>query len=1268
MGIRNKSASDKFRKRQQSVRQRTPHWRLQKDYVISKPLSRLRTKHSGIRSYVDENIPSVTTVIKPVKNEEVILTTRDTKGILNELKSTEELSTSIVAIPSLNERIVAIEENLFKVTHNGNNGNDIHYTVSPLDDTGKIVDNTTFVVNSQSGSVQTDEAEIRLLAVTNEKATNTVTITEPTVKKKLKSKGSTKEKVKTFIIAGLLALLLGMKGKPAEVCKVNVLPSDVTASEINATVHQPHNIVIPEIPSLGPVNSAAIANFEILQLHQTKLADALIASGLQRVEAANNAFRMGTVIEQVRNENVSRNFRKQIKVLDKNIKDSNDYSNDLSKENESLKKDLEDLEDRLKTLEDKLFKKEQDIERLEDNEDHLYRILLDEKDERNLDAQRATFELTEAGKTYQNLYDLQDKEISNLRENEDYLHEMLESSRFSEKQKDTFINRLDNIQVQKDKRIDEMNSVFSELNNLLADIKIVSQDTGNVEKDIVSKISELLSLKKDLDVKIIDLEASNVVSQQDIKDLKEQKSNLTETIETLEQQIVDNIAYHTEQISKLGLKNRDLRIQDEEDRKNALLQAEKKSKESGLKEGYDKGFAEGLIKGTNTGISDSQKVAEQNRKDLIDAHNKELELLKESHKILLNDHYVKGRKEVSDAIGSQVATLQQKLNLARRSSQSFQEWAAPHIRLLQLPNGKYEVDYNVEHISKISPLLKDYIADLAKQFEEEMNNKHGLAKGNIPGVVDLKITQRSYTSNGMLGKLRNMVFGPQQTQLKRYQMVYLASSQKVGENGRPAPYVYHDFMPLDPEDLAPYKELLEKAAAVTVTTVTTTLTNTKFDTVTDIRTNTLTNTKTETETVTATPVLNTSMFNKHKKTVVLPGSVTTVTEYVTPSASIPTATPSPFTETVTSTATVTETASTVTVQATETSTLTVTAQPTPTNVVITKDADQVIVDRVSVGKDVESEGSSEHSIIIPDPKATALVIETPETIAISTSTVTATITSADPETPSVTIQKVIPTITSDVEENLSGENTVSKTSVGENENKDNTVVKTETGEHSGCEGGAGMIGLVLKQTVYCVKDHMSKLEILKDLRIRGGKAPVWATPTQKAYVQNKNVKHPFPDDSSFYLNIVKSRKDWWSLVNWFANDNDSRSLEEMNNIAPEIFNTATFFKSMELEDLMKKRSKTFFGTSLSAHEKQWLEKVHGPKRDYGLEIFDAVLKYGNPIISPIYSAAKDIYTAKDPSLNTEPDTPYYHINNNNNEGKQNIPEFVYSPSKKASKN
>src|SRR5690606_3514673 len=141
---------------------------------------------------------------------------------------------------------------------------------------------------------------------------------------------------------------------------------------------------------------------------------------------------------------------------------------------------------------------------------------------------------------------------------------------------------------------------------------------------------------------------------------------------------------------------------------------------------------------------------------------------------------------------------------------NFYDWAVPHIRVIRRPDGKYEVNYNAEHISKVSPLLKDYISDLSDEFEKELNTGKS-APLTAPPTIDIKVTQKLMMGEGLAGKLKETITGGKMRPEARYTMVLVGTSDTG--NGK-APVQYFEYMPVNVQEFAAYKAVLANAACV----------------------------------------------------------------------------------------------------------------------------------------------------------------------------------------------------------------------------------------------------------------------------------------------------------------------------------------------------------------------------------------------------------------------------------------------------------------------
>lgn len=1067
-------------KRRSHKVKRTPHWRLRKDYVLVKPLARLKKKRNYISTQVEEAIPSITTTIQSSPHDEVLLTTKS-HDFTKSTKETDEVAIAIVDASDEHSRTVVVDGKSMQVEFQGSSQSALHYTVV---DEEKNAKPESFVINIEDGTVETADGVSVLVGVGQQDKVTEITITIPVKKKKKKKKGSFKEKAKTGIIIGLVAILLSMWGKPAEVCKVVTVPLETSNVEIKQQIPLPHHFFLPELNPLGINGPLTLANFQILQTMENVVTDVIKTGADQAVRNANYAFRMGGVVENSRNTAYINALRKEILQMRKTLDVTLSESKSISRDNHHLR---EEISDRSSFIEN---------------------ILLD------------------LSQSY--------SQIADLQKNEDHLYNLLQGVYQSESEALRINKELQRIISDKEDIIRNVKIEYKDLYLELENVRKAFRGIQTSYDEATEYIAGLIQFKIDLEVKVANLEASNTVSREHIEDLQKEIIKVTGIVDTLKHEMQHSINFHHQEISRL------------ESEKHQYGKIQYQS-------GYEASTANW----------------EKQINDLQQTHTDILKSLKKSNELLQHEEYVRGRKEVSEAIGGQVATLQQKLTAARKNMDTFYKWAAPHIRVIRLPDGKYEVNHNAENISKISPLMKDYIADVAEQFEKDLNGQS--SSHGPPAIVDLKITQRIYTGNGLVGKLKDALIGPKMKEAARFQMLLVGTSD-AGVNDK-APMQYYEYMPIDLNDFVQYKEIMEKAASVSVTTVTTTMTNVKTDTV-----------ATTVPPVTVPPVTKTS-------TVTLPPelSTITITESVQPVTYTVISTPSPFTETVTEKAIVTETPSQVTVTATETSTYVSTEQATPTSVFITKEGPTVTVTRTETVKETETATNtvtSERTVIeTTTATSTALVTETATSTSISVTTQTVTITPSDPELPSMSIHKPAPTNIQDVV-NIENETNIF---VGENSEGTINVVKTETTERASCSGG--MVGTVIN----CVMDYTTRLSILKELRIKNAQPPLWATPRERDYVSHK-AYHPFIDHEDVYFNMVEKDEHWTRIQSYFYDDSIKTPLQDMIKDPKQenIFNTATFFRAMQLQDLFSKRKKIEGWWSTSYEEtpewKQWMEE------------------------------------------------------------------------------
>jgi len=1064
---------------------------------------------------------------------------------LDNVRETGEISAAIIDVPSEDKRVAVVEQVPALVTHQKSTGDEILLTIDIPAENGKN-ERIAMSINKNDGTVQTDSASVVILAVEKEKTKIKIITTEPVVTKK----GKTKERVKSVTIMGLIMALLCMWGKPTQVCQVTTVPVETSNTQLSVITPQPHHIFLPELNPLGVQGPLTLANMEILHKMENRVGNILNLNALEKIKAAKDAFKFGSVVENTRNENIISAIKSDISNLKKNVTST-------MKEKNALLDQVVKLRDENTNLSGDVLKMNSTI------------------------------------------FDLQ-KDYAFLNQTENSLRNELRSEQNRGENQNLIIKELENTVLDKDGVITDLRGNLTTLHNTVRNQNDVILDLTEREQNALNMTKTLIQANHDLQKNITKLEELNITDQEQIDALRTLHKHYSDMIDDLSQDIDNGIRYHEGEIRLLKTEN-----------------------DIATRAAHD------------TGLTNIDRTPLQERENVITQHQVAIQTLKDGKSQLLRETYAKGHKEMSDIFTGQTATLQQKLTFTNHSLDTFFQWAAPHIRVIRLPNGKYEVNYNVEHVSKISPLLKDYISDLSEQFEKELNG----GKNNpltVQPVIDLKVTQRVVFNNDQTGQLSGILTNP-----SKYQMVLVGSSTTA--DGPQS----HEYLPINVQDIAPYKELLDKAASVSITTVTTTMTTTK----TEIP---------PTVTATATPE---SITIIKENLVTLPPQTTTVTQYVTSTGV--TATPSPFTETVTQTATVTETPSVTTVTATETTTSTVTPTPVETTVYITKDAQThtILLERTVTEKATKTETVVEQSTVTPSPTSSALFIETPTTTSLSTTTQTTTIVSSSPDVPNVTIQTVISPNRNDAISNIKNGETESKVSVGET--GETTVVKTETNERISCFGGAGKFGVILKRTLFCVDDVMNRIDMLKTARRTGSIPPFKMTPLEEAYLKHKS-SHPFVNDAEVVTKMQIDGKNgkhanWLSMHAWLNDDSDNRSMTDMMEDEPDVFNRLTFFKMKELEDIYHMRTV----------KEHWLWGKQYEKSTQELEFYKNYGETGGQAI-PLSEWFSDVLRDSDQvsgkidwnHLNTEPGSGSTQSNHGFTSGRspsQKIPVYSYAP-------
>jgi hypothetical protein len=1017
--------------------------------------SKQRSSSSGVVTVVDPERSTVTSIIEPRNEQETLITSVETD---HRVVESDVISTSIIAVPSKNERIVAIDKVPLHVEHKGGTRKTLNFELR--DGTVRKESASSFkpvrlVVDTESGIVTTDDATAKLITLNREGKELNITLTDPViVPSTVRKSRNWKEKIKTTIITALLAALLSMTGKPSERCIVHNVPENTPFTHLSsistAPIPQPHHFFLPELEPLGVATPMAVANTVILDRTNDDIAGGLTHSALTTVQATREAFEMGSVVENVRNNHLIDGLQREIATLRRDFKSSQRELLHTQKNFNNLQEDLSESTDRINELLGEIV--------------HLEQIA--EQDAFNTAYQR-----------------------------------------YNEHQWRLKTSRLHI------KAMEDLEKTVSEKNEMIQELRSHTNET-------LQQLAKIMAMKTQLEIQVIQLDSLNAADKETIDDLKQEVSRQRGIIESLNANVDHLRSYHSLEMER------------------AVQQRNRISQES-----FERGKSEGL------------ETVAQVRQWELEKHQKELQAIQIEQGKLHDEYYKKGKKEVSEAMTATIATMQQKLRLAQTSVDQFRDWAAPKVRVLHFPNGSYEVSYNIDHISKVAPLMKDYIVTIAKEFEAELNGNAKFETKPKP-IVDLKLTQRIITDGlvqRMVGNIKDFFGFSQTRETGRFQMVLIGTTNASDES---LP-IHYEYVPVNIQDLAPYKEALEKANAVVITTVTATLTETK-------------------------PVPTTTTVMKNNFVTLSPElSTTTVTKYKDHATAV-TPVPTPFTEPVPTTAMVKETPTVTMVSAEEETAMVKDHEPVTTIINIERTPEKVIVERVKVEENEFDRAktpviTAEHSITSSASPTPTLIVETPETTTVSTTSQTITISPRDPSEPTVTIQSMLPVSIEDVESNLRGQDET-QVYVGETEAKSGTMTKVVSHERGSCDSSTGMLGVVNKQ-LFCVNEFIDWSNYLKRLRMEGSEPPENATQMEKDYVRGQ-IDIPFkvaaehaifahPDDNprneiaTLRNRLQRSKR----IIEYYRNNQETRSLEEMKQIDPEVFNSMVFFRIMEWSTL-----------------------------------------------------------------------------------------------------
>ncbi len=313
-------------------------------------------------------------------------------------------------------------------------------------------------------------------------------------------------------------------------------------------------------------------------------------------------------------------------------------------------------------------------------------------------------------------------------------------------------------------------------------------------------LSDLLSTKFNLQSKMIVLNTENVVDQ-------DTKMKMKEEIEQL-QSVIANLS-----------KSKNIQNQQFEEEKQKM----------------HKNMNEQIAKLT----------AEQTEK--VDG------IMKQNDK-KVHESFLRGRTEMAQAMEKSISSLQQKLNMANKKLVKQTQYETSNlITILQNPGGTFSVKYDKDKFVKTSPILADYVENLAKEVEVGLNSGKFSEKSIPKTLIDITIDQKMIY-RGWFSSVSDYILGTSKTNSKRFHMVRVAGTDTTPEMNN-APFQSYEYLPIDVSQMPALKEVLQQAAMASVTTKTVTITSVHESTATVTTTATATTTESislpkETSTVT----------------------------------------------------------------------------------------------------------------------------------------------------------------------------------------------------------------------------------------------------------------------------------------------------------------------------------------------------------------------------------------------------------------------------------
>jgi hypothetical protein len=663
-------------------------------------------------------------------------------------------------------------------------------------------------------------------------------------------------------------------------------------------------------------------------------------------------------------------------------------------------------------------------------------------------------------------------------------------------------------------------ALISNLGDVAREVRNIVGDINANDSDILKMLRDLIADKRSLQAKLIEFEKE--LDGDTVSQLREKISELESAQTELKKSLEAQIQFHNSEVKRL--------------------------------------YEEHLVTERNT---ETAAIKNEKRR-LIGLHQEEVKKLKKAHREAVKQAKEETATEISTAMNKQVETLKQQLDYAVGNLDSFMDWHSPKIQVLDTKNGKYKVVYDVENVRRTSPLVAEYVKNLATELEKTLNGQWFGAPAPKP-YIDLSVQQDVVFKKNFLSNMKEFIFGKSQSGGTRFQMVKVGSSKAIHE-GRT--YQAYNYMPVVVDDLPiaqelkdEINELADKIAIMSITTVTTTISEPpKTETVTSAATP-QPSTRTTTVPITMWSTVPTTITSTETST--LPQATTTVTFTITEtpklySTPVPTSTMERLRETTT-TETVKET-----IKETETETTTVERTATETRTTTTTQMGTTTV--ISTVTNTETDTVRSTVYVTPTPAPMSVSTITIGTTLFSTSTVTITLTPSDPADPTVTISTPVAVKSEDVQAHVKGEELVEIAAGDSSDGKATQITQKET-TRLGCNK-PGHWGQYIQSKLYCLDDYIIRCWDLKSRRINRLAPPEDANEFEKRYVQG-TLDAPF---DPYDMADIFGRAPRIGVNNYFKDNSIEIPLMELIDKRNSGLTRKNFLRAMEIKDIKKTKN------------------------------------------------------------------------------------------------